>query len=121
MVSSPGKLMEKRRWGVENFWQVLFVLGVALGAYASAFLSVSATAAMAEDKKAKEEAAAAISTAARLLSGFLTVFGAMMAGGCPVSHGIGGVALLGNKSLIAVAVAVGTAVAASQVGVAKML
>jgi uncharacterized membrane protein YedE/YeeE len=88
----------------KNWWQVALVIGIAIGAFASARLS-----------GAKRETISPIwaralgssSPAKRLfvafVAGFLMLFGARIADGCTSGHGLSGMAQLSVGSTVAVA------------------
>ncbi|AFG38716.1 YeeE/YedE thiosulfate transporter family protein [Spirochaeta africana] len=85
-------------------WQLLFVLGIGVGAFLSARLSGS----FATEKLPPmwvERFGSKTSTRVwfSLAGGVLAMIGARMAGGCPSGHGVSGVSQLGVSSLIAVA------------------
>jgi uncharacterized membrane protein YedE/YeeE len=90
-------------WGAKNWWQVALVVGIAVGAFASARLSGSLrrgvspiwSRALASDSRAKRFAFA-------FAGGFLMLLGARIADGCTSGHGISGIAQLALGSFVAV-------------------
>ncbi|GAB6089229.1 YeeE/YedE thiosulfate transporter family protein [Spirochaeta dissipatitropha] len=85
-------------------WQLLFVLGIGIGAFISAKLSGT----FKQEKLPPmwvERFGSKTSTRVwfSLAGGAIAMIGARMAGGCPSGHGVSGVSQLGVSSLIAVA------------------
>ncbi len=88
----------------KNFWQFAMVLGIALGAAASALSSGSTRRAF---SPVWTKAAGITSFPPRALmaffGGFILLFGARLADGCTSGHGISGMAQLAVSSTLAVA------------------
>ncbi|KAK3595460.1 hypothetical protein CHS0354_003453 [Potamilus streckersoni] len=82
--------LEKKRTGLGNWWQVLYVSGAILGGAISAFLSNTIATAHGPS----------IPTA--LLGGILMLWGARLAAGCTSGHGLSGLGLLAWLSFLAV-------------------
>jgi uncharacterized membrane protein YedE/YeeE len=86
-----------------NSWEVAIVIGIALGAYISSRLS-----GMRRSRPSPIWARALGSSApsrryvVAFIGGFIMIFGARLADGCPTGHGISGLAQLAVSSMIAV-------------------
>ncbi len=88
----------------KNWWQVAFVVSVALGAFVSAKLS----GALRRDvspiwARALGTSSPSLRYAVAFAAGFLMLFGARLADGCTSGHGLSGVAQLAVGSTVAVA------------------
>jgi uncharacterized membrane protein YedE/YeeE len=94
----------KHMAGAKNWWQVAMVVGIALGAALSAWLSGNRRGDM---SFVWPRALGVTSLTARLplafVGGFLLLLGARIADGCTSGHGISGIAQLSIGSFIAVA------------------
>lgn len=84
--------------GVKNGWQVALVVGIALGAFASARLSGIVRRGISPAWRMP----AASRFAMAFAGGFLLLLGARMADGCTSGHGISGLAQLSVGSFLAV-------------------
>ena len=82
--------MNKKRSGIGNWWQVIFVGAAVAGAYLSA---------MSTDSLGRSPGVAPWEA---FLGGSLMLFGARMAGGCTSGHGISGLSALSLFSLVSV-------------------
>ncbi|WP_210208161.1 YeeE/YedE thiosulfate transporter family protein [Rhodoplanes roseus] len=88
----------------KNWWQVALVVGVAIGAFASAFLSGSLRRGVSPIwARALGTPSRGVRYAVAFVAGFLMLFGARLADGCTSGHGLSGVAQLGVGSTVAVA------------------
>ncbi|XP_038064428.1 uncharacterized protein LOC119734882 [Patiria miniata] len=76
--------------GIDNWWQVLFVLGAVGGAYISAMSSSSLG------------VAGGVPPTAAFVGGALMLYGARMAGGCTSGHGLSGFGLMMALSTVTV-------------------
>jgi uncharacterized membrane protein YedE/YeeE len=90
--------------GAKNWWQVALVVGVALGAAASSWLSGTRRPAM---SYVWSRGLGITTLSGRLplafVAGFIMLFGARVADGCTSGHGLSGIAQLAIGSFIAVA------------------
>lgn len=93
-VTSPAlKYFGLYRGGWKHNWQVLLVVGVLVG-------SLVCTLTSGEPWYSSRDSVSAVEAA---VGGFLLLFGARMANGCPSGHGISGMAHLVMRSFLAVA------------------
>lgn len=77
--------------GIENWWQVAFVLSSIFGAFLSSILSGT------------YGSVAGVSIVQSFVGGALILFGARMAGGCTSGHGLSGIGLLNLLSISTIA------------------
>lgn len=88
----------------KNWWQVALVIGIAVGAFASARLSGAKRAAISPIwARALGSPSPAKRFAVAFVAGFLMLFGARIADGCTSGHGLSGMAQLAVGSTVAVA------------------
>ncbi|MFD2180858.1 YeeE/YedE thiosulfate transporter family protein [Rhodoplanes azumiensis] len=88
----------------KNWWQVALVVGVAIGAFLSAFLSGSLRRGVSPIwTRALGTPSRPVRYAVAFVAGFLMLFGARLADGCTSGHGLSGVAQLAVGSTVAVA------------------
>ncbi|MBK5957868.1 lipocalin [Rhodoplanes elegans] len=88
----------------KNWWQVALVVGVAIGAFLSAFLSGSLRRGVSPIwTRALGTPSRPVRCAVAFVAGFLMLFGARLADGCTSGHGLSGVAQLAVGSTVAVA------------------
>lgn len=89
--------------GAKNWWQVALVVGIALGALLSAWLSGSRrSGASPVWRYALGSASPGLRFGLAFAGGFLMVLGARIADGCTSGHGISGLAQLAVGSFVAV-------------------
>lgn len=94
----------KHAGGAKNWWQVAMVIGIAVGAFVSAWASGSLRGATSPVwEKAAGVKRFPVRAAMAFLGGFVLLVGARIADGCTSGHGISGLAQLSVGSLIAVA------------------
>ena len=98
------KYLASHMYGAKNWWQVAVVVGIALGALMSVWLSGARRQAI---SPVWGRTMGTTSLAARapvaFVAGFIMLFGARIAGGCTSGHGISGMAQLAAGSTVAVA------------------
>mmetsp|Transcript_39061 Transcript_39061/g.100088 ORF Transcript_39061/g.100088 Transcript_39061/m.100088 type:complete len:429 (-) Transcript_39061:325-1611(-) len=83
--------LAKQSHQAQNWWQVLYVVGVVLGSFVSSFLSST-----------YGTAAKGVYPVEGFVGGILMLFGSRLAAGCTSGHGLSGMALLVTYSIIAV-------------------
>lgn len=89
------------RNGFKVDWQLLFVIGIALGAFLSSVVGGTFKIQAVPDMwRGRFGASAVRRGAAAFFGGLLAIVGARMAGGCPSGHGLSGVMQLVPGSLI---------------------
>jgi uncharacterized membrane protein YedE/YeeE len=104
--ASVGRMdyLAKHMYGAKNLWQVVMVLGIAVGAFLSMRLSGARRQAISPVWK---RAVGLDSLPGRapmaFAGGFIMVLGARIADGCTTGHGISGIAQLAVGSTVAVA------------------
>jgi uncharacterized membrane protein YedE/YeeE len=104
--ASVGKMdyLARHMYGAKNLWQVVMVLGIAVGAFLSMRLSGARRQAISPVWK---RAVGLDSLPGRapmaFAGGFIMVLGARIADGCTTGHGISGIAQLAVGSTVAVA------------------
>eukprot|EP00055_Hartaetosiga_balthica_P018782 m.135351 g.135351 ORF g.135351 m.135351 type:complete len:385 (+) comp9939_c0_seq1:99-1253(+) len=86
--------LEAFKDGVENWWQVVYLVFAAVGAFLSSQLGVVSL-----DDAVIVPGVQPISA---ILGGFIMMLGARIAGGCTSGHGLSGMGLLAVRSFIAV-------------------
>jgi uncharacterized membrane protein YedE/YeeE len=91
--------------GLNKYWQLPYMAGVMLGGYMSSLSNNPLTLPLHE-----------FSVLDSFFGGFLVIFGSRLASGCPMGHGISGMAMLVANSAIAVA-----AIFAGAIGTSIML
>jgi uncharacterized membrane protein YedE/YeeE len=85
----------------KNFWQVALVIGILLGAFASAMASRSLRPAVSPIwVKATGITSFPLRALMAFVGGFLLLFGARLADGCTSGHGISGMAQLAISSIL---------------------
>ena len=85
-------------------WQLLYVIGIAIGAFAAARLSGSFKAEMVPPMWKKQFGSSRIKRGiVAFLGGTLGLIGARLAGGCPTGHGLSGLSQLAVSGFIALA------------------
>ncbi len=83
-------------------WQMMFVLGIALGALASSFFSKSFELEQIPPLWKERFGSKPITRAiGAFIGGFIALFGVRLAGGCPSGHGLSGTMQLALSGLIA--------------------
>ena len=88
----------------KNFWQLAMVVGILIGAFASAFASRSLRPSVSPIwERATGMTSFAGRAAMAFFGGFILLLGARLADGCTTGHGISGMAQLAVSSTIAVA------------------
>jgi uncharacterized membrane protein YedE/YeeE len=96
----------KGKYGPQSLpdWQLMFVIGIMLGAFISARASGDFRIQAVPDMWRKRFGpSAAKRAAAAFLGGFIAVNGARLAGGCPSGHGLSGLSQLAVSGFIALA------------------
>ena len=98
------KYLASHMYGAKNWWQVAVVVGIGVGA----FLSMRLSGARRQTISPVWSHTMGTSSLTRrapvaVLSGFIMLFGARIAGGCTSGHGISGMAQLSVGSTLAVA------------------
>lgn len=87
-----------------NWWQVAFVVGIAIGAYISMRLSGARRQPISPIwQRALGSSSAAKRCVLAFVGGFIMLFGARIADGCTSGHGLSGIAQLAVGSTVAVA------------------
>lgn len=82
-------------------WQWMFVVGILLGAFVAAMLSGTyRVQAVPHMWRERFGTSAGLRGVAAFVGGFLALFGARLAGGCPSGHGLSGVAQLAGSGLV---------------------
>lgn len=90
--------------GGKNWWQVALVVGIALGAGVSAYLSRQRRSGFAPVwTRVLGIRSFAARAAMAFAGGFVLLFGARLANGCTSGHGLSGIAQLSIGSMVAVA------------------
>lgn len=88
----------------KNWWQVALVVGIAIGAFLSAWLSGARRQAISPIwSRALGSSSPVKRYAVAFVGGFVMLFGARIADGCTSGHGISGMAQLSVGSTVAVA------------------
>lgn len=88
----------------KNWWQVALVVGIAIGAFSSAWLSGARREPVSPIwSRALGTTLAAKRYAVAFVGGFVMLFGARLADGCTSGHGLSGMAQLSVGSAVAVA------------------
>lgn len=100
--------------GAKNWWQVALVIGIGIGAFASAHLSGTRRGAVAPVwRRAVGISGFAPRAAMAFAGGFVLLFGARLANGCTSGHGVSGLAQLAVSSMVAVAAMFAAGIAAA--------
>ena len=105
----------------KNWWQVALVVGIAIGAWASARLSGTRRRAMSPIwARALGSASAGRRYALAFAAGFLMLVGARIADGCTSGHGLSGMAQLAVGSTVAVAAMFAGGIAAAFIALRRI-
>jgi len=92
------------KYGTSPDWQWMFVLGILLGALGSALATRTFRPQVVPDTwRERFGPSAGPRLVAAFVGGFVMIFGARLAGGCPSGHGLSGVMQLSVSSLVAAA------------------
>lgn len=83
-------------------WQLLFVIGIAVGAFIAAMMTGTFKLQAVPDMWSERFGNSALKRAVfAFFGGMIAIFGARMAGGCPSGHGLSGVMQLAPGSMVA--------------------
>jgi len=92
-----------KKYAPEFDWQFLFVIGIAIGAFLSAYFSKDFKITWVPDMWKKEKNADWKKRALwSFAGGILVIIGARMAGGCPSGHGLSGLSQLSLSGFISI-------------------